>query len=186
MKLPSPHGYAFWLALVRIYTGIFWLMHGVPKFTQSEMFMPPGGFMVQFIQQAITHTSGPYQHFLQNVVLPNAWLFAELSRLGEVTAGLLLLLGFYSRLGGIVGAILALNYLSAQGGLAHLRFWSGLDSTAFVLSLISVVLPTGRFLGIDGVLHALRRRSHPVAAPAPEQPVFVDEPPMTGPQAPSA
>ena len=48
MKLPSSSTYAFWLALFRIYAGAFWLMHGIPKFTQSQDFMPPNGAMTQF------------------------------------------------------------------------------------------------------------------------------------------
>jgi hypothetical protein len=60
--------------------------------------------------------------------------------------------------------------------------WSGLDSAALVLSALSVVLPTGRVLGVDGILARLRRPRQPVAPAA----VFVEEPPMTGPTAPSA
>jgi uncharacterized membrane protein YphA (DoxX/SURF4 family) len=181
VKLPSSSTYAYWLAIFRIYTGAFWLMNGIPKFTQSADFMPPTGMMTQFLNAQITHVSGPYQAFLTNVVLPNAWLFAELVRLGEVITGVLLLLGFYTRLGALVGILLALNYLSAKGGLAHLSVWSGLESTALVLCAINFVLPTGRVLGIDGLLAFLRRRPEP----AP-QAVFVEEPPMTGPTAPSA
>ena len=184
MKLPSAATYAFWLALFRIYAGAFWLMHGIPKFTQSADFMPPTGMMVQFLNQQITHVSGPYQAFLTSVVLPNAWFFAELVRLGEVITGVLLLLGFYTRLGGLIGVLLALNYITAKGGLAHLSVWSGLDSTALVLSLLNVVLPTGRMLGVDHVLSFFNRRPAPVKAAA--EPVFVEEPPMTGPTAPSA
>ena len=105
MKLPSSSTYAFWLSLFRIYAGAFWLMHGIPKFTQSQDFMPPNGMMTQFINQQITHTGGFYQAFLTNVVLPNAWFFAELVRLGEVVTGCLLLLGFYTRLGGLIGVL---------------------------------------------------------------------------------
>ncbi|MGD0969707.1 MAG: DoxX family membrane protein [Candidatus Aquilonibacter sp.] len=182
MKLPSSRTYAYWLALFRIYTGAFWLMHGIPKFTQSQDFMPPNGAMTQFLNTQITHNSGPYQTFLTHVVLPNAWLFAELVRLGEVVTGCLLLLGFYTRLGGLIGVLLSLNYISAKGGLMHLSVWSGLDSAALVLSALSVVLPTGRVLGVDGILARLRRPRQPVAPAA----VFVEEPPMTGPTAPSA
>ena len=181
MKLPSSSTYAFWLSLFRIYTGAFWLMHGIPKFTQCQDFMPPNGMMTQFLNQQITHTSGFYQAFLTNVVLPNAWFFAELVRLGEVVTGCLLLLGFYTRLGGLIGVLLSLNYISAKGGLAHLSVWSGLDSAALVLSALSLILPTGRVLGVDGLLARLRRPRH-VAPKA----VFVEEPPMTGPTAPSA
>ena len=182
MKLPSSTTYAVWLAFFRIYTGVFWLMHGIPKFTQSQDFMPPNGMMTQFLNAQITHNSGPYQAFLTNVVLPNAWFFAELVRIGEVVTGCLLLLGFYTRLGGLIGVLLSLNYISAKGGLMHLSVWSGLDSTALVLSALSIVLPTGRVLGVDAILARLRRRPVQPAAAA----VFVEEPPMTGPTAPSA
>jgi NADH:ubiquinone reductase (H+-translocating) len=182
VKLPSSSTYGFWLAIFRIYAGAFWLMHGIPKFLQSQDFMPPNGAMTQFLQTQIAHTSGPYQGFLVNVVLPNAGIFAELVRLGEVVTGCLLLFGFYTRLGGLIGMVLALNYISAKGGLAHLSVWSGLDSTAFVLSALNFVLPTGRVLGVDGLLWRMRRKPEPDAAAA----VFVEEPPMTGPTAPSA
>jgi uncharacterized membrane protein YphA (DoxX/SURF4 family) len=184
VKLPSSSTYAYWLAILRLYTGAFWLMHGIPKFTQSTDFMPPDGMMVGFLNTQISHVSGPYQSFLMHVVLPNAWFFANLVRLGEVVAGCLLLLGFFTRFGGLIAALLALNYISAKGGLAHLSVWSGLDSTAFVLSITSVILPTGRVLGIDGLLAHLRRS--PRAAEVPRAAVFVEEPPMTGPSAPSS
>lgn len=188
MKLPTSSTYAFWLAIVRIYAGAFWLMHGIPKFTQSDSFMPPNGMMVNFVNNAVLHTNGPYQTFLTHVVLPNINLFAELVRLGEVVAGSLLFLGLFTRVGGIMGVLLALNYLSAKGGLGHLVVWSGIDSTALVLSLISVVLPTGRVLGIDALLGRRTVVVTPVVA-APSSPnavpaEFVDEKPLTGPTAP--
>lgn len=185
MKLPSSSTYAFWLAILRIYTGAFWLMHGIPKFTQSQDFMPPGGIFTQFLNQQITHVGGPYQAFLTNVVLPNSWIFANMVRLGEVIAGCLLFFGFFTRFGALVGILLSLNYISAKGGLAHLSVWSGLDSTAFVLCFISLVLPTGRMLGVDALLAYLRRPRGAVRY-TETQAVFVDEPPMAGPTAPSA
>jgi uncharacterized membrane protein YphA (DoxX/SURF4 family) len=182
MRLPSSSTYGFWLAILRIYAGAFWLMHGIPKFTQSQDFMPPSGFMMQFVNNAVANTHGPYQTFLTNVVLPNASLFAELVRLGEVVTGCLLLLGFFTRLGGFIGIVLALNYLTAKGGLGHLSMWSGLDAAALALSAVNFVLPTGRVLGVDALLGRARR----VPEPAKAQAVFVDEPPMTGPTAPSS
>ncbi len=183
MRLPSSSTYGFWLALLRIYAGAFWLMHGVPKFTQSQMFMPPNGFIVQFVNDAVAHTSGPYQQFLANTVVPNISVFAELVRVGEVVTGCLLLLGFFTRLGGLIGIVLAFNYLSAKGGLDHSTAWSGIDAVALALSAVNFVLPTGRFLGVDALLGRARRAAK---APPKEQAVFVDEPPMTGPSAPSS
>lgn len=181
MKLPSATSYAFWLSIIRLYAGAFWLMHGIPKFTQSVTFMPPTGMMTTFLNTAISNTHGPYQAFLTYVVLPNSTIFAEFVRLGEVVAGALLLLGFFSRLGGVIGVLLAINYLSAHGGLNHLSVWSGIDSTALVLSAINVVLPTGQMLGVDALLSRVKR-----IAPSAPRAVFVDEPPMTGPTAPTA
>jgi len=182
VKLPSSSTYGTWLAFFRIYAGAFWLMHGIPKFLHSEDFMPPNGMMTQFLNGQITHNSGPYQGFLVHVVLPNAYFFAELVRLGEVVTGCLLLFGFYTRLGGLIGMLLALNYISAKGGLAHLSVWSGLDSAAFILSALNFVLPTGRVLGVDALLWRMKRKPEVAVAGA----VFVEEPPMTGPTAPSA
>jgi uncharacterized membrane protein YphA (DoxX/SURF4 family) len=179
VKLPSSLSYGFWLAILRIYTGAFWLMHGIPKFTQSDTFMPPNGFIVQFINQQIASTHGPYQVFLNDVVLPNITIFAELVRIGEVVTGCLLLLGFYTRLGGFIGALLAFNYLDAKGGLEHITLWSGIDAAALALSAINLVLPTGRVLGVDSILSHFRKQPRPDPSA-----VFVDEPPMTGPTAP--
>ena len=190
--LPTSTTYAFWLAVLRLYAGAFWLMHGIPKFTQSETFMPPSGFIVQFINSAIQNTHGPYQAFLTNVVLPNIGIFAELVRLGEVVTGALLFLGFFTRFGGFIGMILALNYLTAKGDITHISSWSGLDAAAFALSGLNVVLPTGRFFGVDALLARSRARARGLAAtPATAsasgvRAEFVDEPPMTGPTAPSA
>jgi len=183
MRLPSSSTYGFWLALLRIYAGGFWLMHGIPKFTQSQEFMPPNGFIVQFLNNAVANTTGPYQQFLANTVVPNISVFAELVRLGEVVTGCLLLLGFFTRLGGLIGVVLALDYLSAKGGLGHSTAWSGIDAAALALSAVNLVLPTGRFLGVDALLARSRRAKQ---APPKEQPVFVDEPPMTGPSAPTS
>ena len=186
MKLPSNTTYASWLALLRLYVGAFWLMHGIPKFTQSQDFMPPTGMMMWFVNSAVAHTSGWYQHFLTTVVLPNVNIFAELVRLGEVVAGVLLLLGAFTRVGGLLGMLLSLNYLTAKGGFAHLSMWSSLDSAAFVLSALNVVLPTGRIFGVDALL-GRSRAAAPAPATVPKQDaVFVDEPPMTGPTAPSS
>lgn len=185
MKLPSSSTYAFWMALFRIYAGAFWLMHGIPKFTQAATFMPPGGMMQAFLNTAVTHTSGPYQWFLTSIVLPNASLFAEFVRLGEVVTGLLLFFGFFTRAGALIGIALSLNYLSAKGGLAHLSVWSGLDAAALALAAINLVLPTGLFFGIDGLL-ARAKGAKVAKGAAGQQPVFVDEPPMHGPTAPTA
>ena len=166
---------AGWLLIFRLYAGAFWLVHGIPKFLNPAMFMPPNGYMTQALAHASATSTGFYHDFLVNTVTPNVGLFAELVRLGEVLTGLSLLLGFLTPLGGLAGCFLALNYLAATGEL----HWSGigtLNAAALALSFFCVVLPVGRFAGVDA-LFVHRPNSRAVKAE------FVDEP-LSAPRAP--
>lgn len=166
----------FWFTLLRIYAGLFWLAHGVPKFLNSAAYMPPDGFMPVIVNKAMQSQSGFYHGFLANVVVPNIDLFAELVRLGEVLVGCSLLLGVFTRLGGFVGCFLALNYMAANGEFSKWTTIGSLDAVAFVLSFLMLAVPAGRIAGVDALL---RRRS---AVPSEPRvvPEFVDEPPHTG------
>ena len=172
MKLPSSRVYGGWLALVRFLTGGIWLVHGVPKFLNSAQFMPPTGVFATYLQNGVAKTTGPYHDFLVNTVTPNAALFAESVRFGEVCVGISLLLGLFSRLGGLVGILLPLNYLAARGGLGALSEWSSIDGCLMLLSALSFVLPTGRVVGLDALsLRPSVRRTTVVAEVVPERPL---------------
>jgi thiosulfate dehydrogenase (quinone) large subunit len=178
MNLPSLRTYAGWLAFVRILTGAIWLIHGVPKFLHSATFLPPSGFFANYLQQGIATTSGPYHDFMVSVVAPNASIFAELVRLGEVLVGISLLLGLFSRLGGFFGILLPLNYMAVRGAVGTLSGWGSPDASLALLSLISLVLPTGRIAGLDGLrTPRAPRRPTVVAEVVPERP-------LSGPSAP--
>jgi thiosulfate dehydrogenase [quinone] large subunit len=172
MNLPSARVYGGWLALVRILTGLIWLIHGVPKFLHSEAFMPPNGVIVIYVQQGIGKSTGPYHDFLVGVVQPNINIFAELVRLGEVCVGISLVLGLFTRFGGLIGILLPLDYMAARGALNTFTDWSSLDSCMALLSAISFVLPTGRVAGVDALF--ARRRIRPatvIPEVVPERPL---------------
>jgi uncharacterized membrane protein YphA (DoxX/SURF4 family) len=188
--LPSKRTYAFWLALLRIFVGVFWLVHVLPKFTTAA-FMPPDGFFAQMVTSGIAHDTGPYHDFLVNVVSPNLYLFAELVRLGELLVGISLVLGLFGRVGALGGMFLTANYMLAKGQFGSFDGWTGLDGATFVLCAINFVLPTGRMIGIDAFLGRKRtepsvsEQATPVVAPtvstasgAPVQADFVEEPPV--------
>jgi len=178
-NLPSSSTYARWLAFLRFVTGFVWLLHAVPKFTQSEQFMPPNGFIVLYIQKGLqsTNPGGPYHAFLANFVQPNIGIFAELVRLGELGVGISLLFGALTRFGGLVGVLLTLNYMAARGGLFTFNAWASLDACLLVMSLTNFVLPTGRVWGIDAFFGKK-------PAPAAVRAEFVEERPLDGPSAP--
>ncbi len=174
IHLPSSMMYARWLAILRILTGGIWLIHAIPKFTQSDEFMPPNGFIVLYITKGLQTTApgGMYHSFLTNIVQPNLPIFAEMVRLGELMVGVSLVLGVLTRLGGFGGVVLTLNYMAARGGLTSFDAWASLDAALLILSLTNLVLPTGRVFGID-MFFGKR-----VEQPATVRAVFVDEPPV--------
>jgi len=155
--LPIPQTYATWLAVFRIYTGIFWLLHGVPKILNPN-FARPDGMLANMVREASASTSGAYHDFLVHVVLPNAALFGHLVAWGETLTGVSLLLGLLTRWGGLVGVFLPLNYWLMKGGVSDPTSFGGLDWAAIALSFVSLVLPTGIVLGLDAYLARGRRR----------------------------
>jgi|HubBroStandDraft_1064217.scaffolds.fasta_scaffold191569_2 thiosulfate dehydrogenase [quinone] large subunit len=186
--LPSPRTYAFWLALFRIYLGGFWIEHALGKVMAPQAFGATGGMLSGFLGDAVAKTTGPYHDFLTSTVIPHTEQFGFLVEFGELAAGVLLVLGLFTRLGGFVGAFLALNYWAAKGGMSGgFSSLSGLDMLTAVASALNLVLPTGRFLGLDGLM--LRRRAPatlratPVVSPPPGSgaPPLVTPPPLRPP-----
>jgi uncharacterized membrane protein YphA (DoxX/SURF4 family) len=155
MRMASHWTYAGWFTVLRLYAGVFWLSHGIPKFLNSAAYLPPSGFMPQLVQKAVMSQTGFYHDFLLNVVTPNIGVFAELVRLGEVLVGCSLLLGVFTRFGGLVGCFLALNYMAARGEFSTWETIGSLDAVAFMLSFMMLVVPAGRVAGVDALL---RRR----------------------------
>jgi uncharacterized membrane protein YphA (DoxX/SURF4 family) len=171
LNLPSSRAYAGWLALVRVLTGLIWLIHGIPKFTNSAAFMPPSGLIVNYVQAGIGKTTGPYHDFLVGVVQPNIGIFAELVRLGEVCVGISLVLGLFTRLGGFFGILLPLDYLAARGALTTFTDWSTVEACMALLSAISLVLPTGRVAGMDAFFTRRRAKTAVIPEVVPERPL---------------
>lgn len=178
MRVTAHWSFAAWLTALRLFTGVFWLVHGVPKFLNAASFMPPNGFLAEAVQRGLQTHHGAYHAFLVNVVAPNIGIFGELVRLGEVLTGCALVLGIFTRFAGLVGCLLALNYFTLNGGFGTWTSIGSLDAVAFVLSLTFLTLPAGRIGGVDALLQRARlgRRRETVVVPE-----FVDEPP---PQAP--
>jgi uncharacterized membrane protein YphA (DoxX/SURF4 family) len=172
MNLRTHWSYAIWFAALRCYAGLFWLSHGIPKFLTAQMFMPPSGYMPMAVNKAVQSQTGFYHDFLVSVVVPNISLFAELVRLGEVLVGCSLLLGIFTRFGGLVGCFLALNYMALNGEFASWTTIGTLDAAAFVLSFLMIVIAAGRVAGVDALLHRATRKDPPLI------PEVVEEQPL--------
>ena len=93
-------------------------------------------------------------HFMTSTVNSNAAAFGMLIFLGEAVAGVCLLLGLFTRLGAIAAILSAImNIMAAAGGGGDNI---GQNYLLLALGLVFLVVPVGRFLGLDAVL---QRRS---------------------------
>jgi len=152
------------VGLARIAIGFLWITNALwkvpPDFGFAALPNPPDPSLALYVQEMINHPPfGLYQTFMRDVVVPNGSLFGYLILLGEWTTGLLLLFGLFTRLGGLLGTLQALNLMI---GLANVPGeWPWSYRMLVLLNLIIMVTAAGRNWGVDQVL---RRRLLPRAA----------------------
>jgi thiosulfate dehydrogenase (quinone) large subunit len=120
-----------WL-IVRLYVGYEWISAGWEKMTGYSLFgeAQKGGAWIftghegaainSFVAGALAQAGGPhpavqgwYAWFLQNVVLPNAGVFAYVVTFGEVLIGLGLIFGCLTGIAAFFGVFMNLNFLLA-------------------------------------------------------------------------
>jgi thiosulfate dehydrogenase [quinone] large subunit len=122
-----------WL-IVRLYVGYEWLTAGLDKLTGYSFTFDAsfgtkvgnpwvfgandGAAIKGFVAGALAQTSGAhpavsgwYAWFLQNVVLPNAAVFAYMVTFGEVLIGLGLIVGLLTGIAAFFGVFMNMNFL---------------------------------------------------------------------------
>jgi thiosulfate dehydrogenase [quinone] large subunit len=134
------------LALLRVYLGVVFVIAAIPKLGRD--FTP--GLTAFLEQRALEQSHLFYRGFLQEVVLPNARLFAALVTWGELLVGVFLILGLMTRLTAPVALLLTLNYMFAKGAWPWTP--SSNDAAFAAISLALVVGAAGRTFGLDSVL----------------------------------
>ncbi len=137
------------IALLRIYCGLFFLIHGWGKVTREGGL---GGFaegMAGFLGTRETMFDF-YRGFVEAVVIPNQGFFAFLVAYGELFLGLAMILGLATRYAALAGVFMVLNFWFAKG----LGFWAGQNHDvvwAFILLALALV-PAGHVYGLDAKL----------------------------------
>lgn len=92
--------------------------------------------------------------FMTSTVNSHAAMFGWLIFLGEAVAGILLLLGLFTRIGAVAAILSAImNLMAASGGGGDNI---GQNFLLLALGVVFLIVPIGRFLGLDGVI---QRRS---------------------------
>ncbi len=150
---------ARWLAVVRMATGLYFLKE-IDKLSVTLL----GGFFpwpvvserwVELMptivaRQAAEHPIAWYKAFLEQTVIPNAHLFAQLTAWGEVVTGLSLTFGLFNGIGSTVGLWLAMVYGLATWHLTPAQ--RGLHYLLVVLMISFLASRAGRVWGLDGWL----------------------------------
>jgi thiosulfate dehydrogenase (quinone) large subunit len=109
-----------WL-LVRVYLGYLWFMAGLGKlFEPGWITGEPGAAVTGFAQGAIQQTTGEhpqvtgwYAGFLENVVVPNAAIFAYMVTFGEILVGLALITGLATGIAAFFGGLMNASFIFA-------------------------------------------------------------------------
>jgi uncharacterized membrane protein YphA (DoxX/SURF4 family) len=136
------------LLILRLHLGVILIITVLGKITRTDPFSVE---MLGFLQgYSMRNASAPYRYFLQHTVIPHATIFSYLVIVGELTAGLSLLLGLGTRVGAAIAMFLFLNFLFAKGRL----FWSpdSEDAAVFFSALVCLLGAAGRVWGIDAYL----------------------------------
>src|SRR5829696_4765402 len=143
------------MVLVRVLIGAVWLNGGLEKLLNPSF---PGQFAGSLEAGGFVSQAPPFfQDFMKGYVVPNAELFAQLMRAGELTLGIALILGLLTNLAALGSIGMSAMILLSQGGVG---LGTGLGSPEFltinvIVALISVVIllsPGAKELSVDSRL----------------------------------
>lgn len=106
----SQKSYSFWLAFLRIFLGVQWLMSGLEKVHNG--WLASGD---KLVAGASTSPIGPnpvalYVEFMKAVIFPNAFIFQWMITLGELALATSLILGILVPLGAIGSTFMTINF----------------------------------------------------------------------------
>jgi thiosulfate dehydrogenase [quinone] large subunit len=133
-------GSALALALIRVFTGYLW-------FQQLYWKLPPTfGGLHTFVVREAQYTFIPgYSYIIQHVFLPNFGLLGAGTWTAELIVSLCLLFGVFSRFGGLLATVLALQLYV---GLSTSE-WYWTYGMLVLLGAVFAAFPAGRRLGVD-------------------------------------
>ena len=142
-----------WTWITRVFIGVLWWQQSLWKLPPTYTDNPDGvsGGLHHWVGEMAKFAAFPLQStFVKEVVQPHFYFFAPQVYLVEVAIAVSLLLGLWARLGGALGALMAINLWLGLYRAPYEWPW-----TYFFLILIQVtfaVLHAGRSLGVDAIL----------------------------------
>ena len=131
------------ILLLRVYTGIFFLYHGIRKVSRDNF----ADGMAGFLNANLESSFGFYRPIVESVILPAKGLFAFMVAWGELAIGIALIIGLATRYASVAGAFMVANFWFAKGqgvleGQNHDVVW-------MVVFVVLAGLHAGRVLSVD-------------------------------------
>ena len=138
----SQKSYSFWLAFLRIFLGVQWLVSGLDKVHNG--WLAAGD---KLVAGASTSPIGPnpvawYVDFMEAVIFPNAFMFQWMITLGELALATSLILGILAPLGAIGSTFMTLNFFLSG-------FYPQNATLPWWLITSIALIGTGRALSVD-------------------------------------
>ena len=141
------------LTVFRVLLGIFWLAQQTWK-PPPTFGCPSGGFCF-WLDQEIQHPLIPlFANFLRAVIRPNAIAFGWFTLLVEVSIGLALIFGVFTRLGALVATLWSVNLLIGLSAVPG-------ETPLYYLAIVAVNL-LFVVVGASGQFSVDRARQQPV------------------------
>lgn len=125
---------------VRVLIGAVWLNGGLEKLLNPDF---PRQFADSLAAGGFVSQAPPlFQGFMRSTVIPNAELFAQLMRAGELTLGIALIVGLLTNVAALGSVVLSVMILFSQGGVG---LGMGLGTPEFLtmnllIALVSLVI----------------------------------------------
>ena len=107
----------------------------------------PRGLLYSFHQAEQYAVGEPLRRFMGHVVIPHFTLFGWQVFLVEAVAGVLLLLGWHTRIGAVIGLFQAIAITLLTARAPNQWFWGFVLFIA--VSLLIAVVPSNRHLSLD-------------------------------------
>ncbi len=150
------------VAVARVAVGIMWIQQTLWKLPWDNFGCPADLALSTSLRD---RTSGlcdwtglevaypffkPFASFVESIVAPNIELFGWLTFFIEATIGILLILGLFSRLGGLLGTVQAVNLWLGLSGIPI--EWPWTYAFLIFINLVFWLTASGRTLGLDWLL----------------------------------
>jgi uncharacterized membrane protein YphA (DoxX/SURF4 family) len=146
-------GRHIWMWASRLIVGGMWWQQTLWKLPPTYTDNPDGvsGGLHYWVGEMVQHAAfGVQSWVVEHIVQPNFYVFAPQVYVIEVIIAISLMLGIFSRVGGVLGALMATNLWL---GLYRANYeWPWTYLFLILLQVTFVVYAAGRSLGIDAIL----------------------------------